>query len=98
MVILFSKKSMQDIRNIAIIAHVDHGKTTLVDRMIYQAKLVRDQESTALTASVEPDMACFTEQERAIIDTVCAKMITPKSFPINCSNVPVNKRLSTKNI
>ena len=33
-----------EIRNIAIIAHVDHGKTTLVDRMIYQANLVRRPE------------------------------------------------------
>ena len=44
------------------------------DEIVPQPKLVRDQESTALTASVGPDMACFTEQERAIIDTVCAKM------------------------
>ena len=44
------------------------------DEIVPQPKLVRDQESTALTASVEPDMVCFTEQERAIIDTVCAKM------------------------
>ena len=44
------------------------------DEIVPLPKLVRDQESTALTASVKPEMACFTEQERVIIDTVCAKM------------------------
>ena len=36
---------MQNIRNIAIIAHVDHGKTTLVDKMLYTAKVVSSQRS-----------------------------------------------------
>ena len=36
---------MTNIRNIAIIAHVDHGKTTLVDKIMYHCHLFRDNEN-----------------------------------------------------
>ena len=58
---------MQDIRNIAIIAHVDHGKTTLVDRMIYQARQAREQEKLGELILDNNDL----ERERGI--TILAK-------------------------
>ena len=44
------------------------------DEIIPQPKVVREQESLALSAVVEADMSCFTEQEQAVIDSVCTKM------------------------
>ena len=53
---------MQKIRNIAIIAHVDHGKTTLVDKMILQGKLFRDPDKAGELIMDNNDI----ERERGI--------------------------------
>ena len=44
------------------------------DEVIPEQRLVRDQESIALAATAEADMTCFSEQEKAVIDSVCEKM------------------------
>jgi len=77
-------KNMQDIRNIAIIAHVDHGKTTLVDRMIYQANLVRQPENLGQLILDNNDL----ERERGI--TILAKnvSVTYKGVKINIIDTP----------
>ena len=73
-----------DVRNIAIIAHVDHGKTTLVDRMIYQANLVRQPENLGELILDNNDI----ERERGI--TILAKNVSVvyKSVKINIIDTP----------
>lgn len=75
---------MNNIRNIAIIAHVDHGKTTLVDRMIYQARLSRDMEKMGELILDSNDL----ERERGI--TILAKNVSVpyKGVKINIIDTP----------
>jgi GTP-binding protein TypA/BipA len=75
---------MQKIRNIAIIAHVDHGKTTLVDKMLLAGKLFREGQA-------EPDQFLDSndlERERGI--TILAKnvSINYKDYKINIIDTP----------
>ncbi|MBQ2527032.1 MAG: translational GTPase TypA [Bacteroidales bacterium] len=73
-----------EVRNIAIIAHVDHGKTTLVDRMIYQANLVRKPENLGELILDNNDL----ERERGI--TILAKNVSVeyKGVKINIIDTP----------
>ena len=75
---------MQNIRNIAIIAHVDHGKTTLVDRMLHQAKLFRDNQETGELILDNNDL----ERERGI--TILSKNVSVryKGYKINIIDTP----------
>jgi GTP-binding protein len=73
-----------DIRNIAIIAHVDHGKTTLVDKLLHQAGTFRTNEQVAERAMDSNDL----ERERGI--TILAKntAINYKDTRINIMDTP----------
>ncbi len=75
---------MQNIRNVAIIAHVDHGKTTLVDRMLYQSKLFRDNQEKGDLILDNNDL----ERERGI--TILSKNVSVhyKDYKINIIDTP----------
>ncbi|MGI9158644.1 MAG: translational GTPase TypA [Saprospiraceae bacterium] len=70
---------MKNIRNIAIIAHVDHGKTTLVDKMIHAAKIFKEHEISGELILDNNDL----ERERGI--TILAKNVS-----INFKGVKIN--------
>ncbi len=74
---------MQNIRNIAIIAHVDHGKTTLVDKMMLAGNLLKEQNNDALTLD-NNDL----ERERGI--TILSKNVSIqyKGTKINIIDTP----------
>ncbi len=77
---------MQNIRNIAIIAHVDHGKTTLVDRMLHQVQLFRDNQEVGELILDSNDL----EKERGI--TILSKNVSVryKEVKINIIDTPVH--------
>ncbi len=68
-----------NIRNIAIIAHVDHGKTTLVDKIIHATKVFRDNQETGELIMDNNDL----ERERGIT-------ILSKNISVNYKNVKIN--------
>lgn len=70
---------MQNIRNIAIIAHVDHGKTTLVDKMLITGQLFRDNQQTGELILDNNDL----ERERGIT-------ILSKNVSINYKDTKIN--------
>ena len=75
---------IENMRNIAIIAHVDHGKTTIVDSMLKQAGIYRENEQIVEQVMDSNDL----ERERGI--TILAKntAISYKNYRINVVDTP----------
>ena len=81
---ILKRVKMQNIRNIAIIAHVDHGKTTLVDRILYQSHLFRENQQVQDLVLDNNDL----ERERGI--TILSKNVSVryKGVKINVIDTP----------
>ncbi|AWH72840.1 translational GTPase TypA [Dokdonia sp. Dokd-P16] len=75
---------MMDVRNIAIIAHVDHGKTTLVDKIMYHCELFRENESKGELILDNNDL----ERERGITITSKNVSVMYKGTKINIIDTP----------
>jgi GTP-binding protein len=75
---------MDQVKNIAIIAHVDHGKTTLVDKILYHCQLFRENENTGDLILDNNDL----ERERGITITSKNVSVVYKNTKINIIDTP----------
>jgi hypothetical protein len=87
-----AQATRDDIRNLAIIAHVDHGKTTLVDALLWQSGTFRANEDIAERVMDSIDL----ERERGI--TIMAKntAVTYQGSRINLVDTPMNPSPKTR--
>ena len=80
-----SPPGAQNIRNVAIIAHVDHGKTTLVDAMLAQSNIFRENQTVQQRIMDSNDL----ERERGITilskNTAVTYKVRPKTTDLTCS-------------
>src|SRR5258706_8248573 len=78
------RRNLMNLRNVAIIAHVDHGKTTLVDRLLQQSGTYRDNQRVVERAMDSNDL----ERERGITILAKAASVQWKDTRINIVDTP----------
>src|SRR5262249_17093954 len=78
------RRIRDDIRNVAIIAHVDHGKTTLVDGLLKQGKVFREHQQVGELILDSNDL----ERDRGITSLAKKTAITYKGVKINIIDTP----------
>ena len=82
------KMKREDVRNIAIIAHVDHGKTTLVDELLKQSGVFRENQEVQERVMDSNDI----ERERLLIKELRSTSSTPLATLISAARLSVSLR------
>src|SRR4029079_10437362 len=85
-----SRMSQDHIRNVAIIAHVDHGKTTLVDQLLYQSGMFRNEELDKLAGGQHGLIMDSNDLERERGITILAKNCAVRYLAANGQEYRIN--------